>query len=196
MRMSQQRDHKLPWQLRGVLILGGLMLGGRIFIETVDSLSGTQSMVDFILTVVMAAFIVVGFIFFRQYFKNYDGVIEDPPLGWAPTVTEEYARNYRGFQMTVNEQGQLVPVKSASAEKSAQRQETAAESAQRIAGLQARMGAGHKNASKDSAPAQYPSPAPLSMAAGGNGGVSISQTPAQPKKDCSIGSSVNSASDA
>ena len=179
MRMSQQRDHKLPWQLRGVLILGGLMLGGRIFIETVDSLSGTQSMVDFILTVVMAAFIVVGFIFFRQYFKSYDGVIEDPPLGWAPTVTEEYARSYRGFQMTVNEQGQLVPVKSASAEKSAQRQETAAESAQRIAGLQARMGAGYKDASKDSASAQYPSPAPLSMAAGGNEGVSISQTPAQ-----------------
>ena len=106
---------KGPRRVKWLFALLFLMLGGRLFIELVDGLIA-RDMLDFVATCVVVAIIVVCFVLIRRYFRDYDFAVEEPPLGWSPTLSEEEARRYQGFQMRVNEYGQLEPVKlSASA---------------------------------------------------------------------------------
>ena len=164
--MAQQAKRQvLSWKMKAILALVGAMLCGRIFIEVVDAVWNDGSMVDLVGTVITVAVIVAGFFAARKFFKSYDGTIEDPPLGWAPTVTGDYAASYRGFQMTVDEQGQLVPVKSAAAARGKERAEKAAEVSARIDKLQGQGVAG-ATTKKD-----YPTPMPLSAASGGGEGL-------------------------
>lgn len=123
--MTQSSGQSSSYMTKGVLVLASLMLGGRVFVEVVDSLSGAQDMTNMIGTLVVVAFLIVVVIFLRKYFKNYDSEAIDPPFGWAPTMSDEAIRKYRGFQMTVNDNGELVPVKSQSAQESAERQKQA-----------------------------------------------------------------------
>ena len=169
--MAQRpRQNKLGWKLKAILALAGAMLCGRLFIETLDSLSGQQDMVNLVGTYAVLVFIVVAFVLIRKFFASFDGTIEDPPLGWAPTMTKEAAQSYHGFQMTVNERGELVPVKSASGAKALEMRKTAAATSGRLDALRA-AGARGKGASSGS-PDPHPAPMPLSAAAGGGEGVS------------------------
>ncbi len=168
--MAQRpRQNRLGWKLKAILALAGAMLCGRLFIETLDSLSGQQDMINLVGTYAVLAVLVVAFVLVRKFFASFDGTIEDPPLGWAPTMTKEAAQSYRGFQMTVNERGELVPVKSASGVKAREMQRTAAATSERLDVLRAAgtRGAGSSSGSSD----PYPTPMPLSAAAGGGEGV-------------------------
>lgn len=173
--MAQQANKPvLSWKLKAVLALAATMLCGRIFIEAIDSLSGQQSLVDLFATIAVIMFLAVAGVGIHRYFKAYDGTIEDPPLGWAPTMSDEYARSYRGFQMTVDERGQLVPVKSAAGIKSKQQAERASEVSSRIARVQG-QGVSTREARQTPTgnPAiDQPTPLPLSAASGGGEGVS------------------------
>lgn len=187
--MADQPKHKLSWTLRGVLVLAALMLGGRIFIEVLDGLSGQQSMVDTVATLVCVAVILAGGIYVYHFFRNFDGIIEEPPLGWSPTVSEDYARNqYMGYQMTVNEQGQLVPVGIKAGAEALERKAKRKQEAERLAALQQAAQASAKTtvaassatnaADEGPKPNPYdPHPAPLPYSAASGGGEGVSATP-------------------
>lgn len=107
---------KRPWWFIPLFVLLGAMLCARIFIEVVDGMA-IRDMGNAIATIIVSVIIVAGFLFFRKYFREFDFQhFEEPPLGWSPTLTEENARNYRGFQMQLNEHGQLVPIKLSGAD--------------------------------------------------------------------------------
>ena len=164
--MAQRANKQvLSWKMKAILALVGAMMCGRIFIEVVDAAAGETSVVDLVGTLVVVGIIVAGFFVMRKFYQGFDGTIEDPPLGWAPTVSGDYAANYRGFQMTVDENGQLVPVKSAAAERGRERAEKAAEVSARIDKLQ------DQGSAKQDSEYIGPTPMPLSAAAGGGEGL-------------------------
>jgi len=172
-KQNQPRTYLPHRKLVVVLGIVGAMLLGRVFIEVVDTVAGSQDMVNLVGTIATVAIIVIGAIAYWWYFRDFDGAIEEPPLGWAPTVSKEYAKSYRGFQMALDENGQLVPAKSAAAERGRKRAEKDAQVSERIANLQA----GGKAASKATGQGgnrrvdDFPTPLPLSAASGGSEGV-------------------------
>ncbi len=135
MATAHENKTKLPPSLKALLILVFAMLGGRVFIETVDSFSGQQDMINFIGTAIVTIVIIVGAIFVWHFFKNFDFTIEEPPLGWAPTVSEDYARTYQGFQMVVDERGQLVPAGTPAGRRAQEQKAKAKQAAQQIANV-------------------------------------------------------------
>ena len=184
--MAQQpKKSALSWKLKAILALAAAMLCGRIFVEAIDSLSGQQSLVDLIATIAVVLFLAVSAVGLNKFFKSYDGTIEDPPLGWAPTMSDEYARSYQGFQMTVDERGQLVPVKSAAGIKSKEQAERASEVSSRIARVQGQGTSTRetRRASTGNPAIDQPTPLPLSAASGGGEGVSgtVGYTPTSGK---------------
>ena len=95
-----------------ILVLFVALVGARVFVEVVDGITGASSRLDMVMNIVFFSLILVGFFGIRHAFKtvlNFDVEDLNPPLGWSPTVTEDFARNYRSFQMEVNEFGQLQP---------------------------------------------------------------------------------------
>ena len=98
----------------GKVIIGIFVasLIGYFFTLVFEALADPSRLGDLIASSIVLAIIIAGFFFFRWYFKNFDlDDMSEPPFGWAPTLSEEQARSYRGYQMKVNEQGQLVPIK-------------------------------------------------------------------------------------
>ncbi len=94
-----------------VILFAG-MLGGRLFIEVVDGIAGTSSRLDAFMNVLFFCIVVAGAFGVRYLFKHVIDLEDiNPPLGWSPTLTREQAESYRGFQMRVNENGQLEPIK-------------------------------------------------------------------------------------
>lgn len=174
----QQKKSALSWKLKAVLALAAAMLCGRIFIDTLDSVAA-QNRVDLIGTWITVAVLALGAVGAYKFFKSFDGTIEDPPLGWAPTMSEEYARSYRGFQMTTDEHGNLVPVKSAAAAKAAEKKAKAAEVSERIAKVQGQGASTRAEREKElhRLAMERPVPPPLSAAAGGGDGILSTMTP-------------------
>lgn len=174
----QQKKSALSWKLKAVLALAAAMLCGRIFIDTLDSVAA-QNRVDLIGTWITVAVLALGAVGAYKFFKSFDGAIEDPPLGWAPTMSEEYARSYRGFQMTTDEHGNLVPVKSAAAAKAAEKKAKAAEVSERIAKVQGQGASTRAEREKElyRLAIERPAPPPLSAAAGGGEGILSTMTP-------------------
>ena len=136
--MAQEaKKHKLSWTLRAVLALTAFMLVGRLAIEALDSFSGQQDMINFYGTLFSVIIIVAIAVFYVWYFRDFDGTIEEPPLGWSPTVTEEYARHqYGGFQMVVDERGQLVPIGTKAGAKALEHKAKQEQETERLAALQ------------------------------------------------------------
>ena len=174
----QQKKSALSWKLKAVLALAAAMLCGRIFIDTLDSVAA-QNRVDLIGTWITVAVLALGAVGAYKFFKGFDDTIEDPPLGWAPTMSEEYARSYRGFQMTTDEHGNLVPVKSAAAAKAAEKKAKAAEVSERIAKVQGQGASTRAEREKElyRLAIERPAPPPLSAAAGGGEGILSTMTP-------------------
>ena len=108
--MAQDKK-RTGFGLAPTFILFSLLLGGRFVVEAIDVYYHNVSILEFVATMSMIALIIAGTVFFWNFYKDFN--IEDinPPLGWSPTLTEEQARGYRGFQMQVNDDGQLVPMK-------------------------------------------------------------------------------------
>ena len=101
-------------------------MAGLTFSQVVDTVAGSQPAMDTILNLVTLAIIVAGFFFFRHLFRtklNFEVDDLNPPFGWAPTISKEAAQSYRGFQMQVNERGELVPMGSKSATEARKKRE-------------------------------------------------------------------------
>ena len=101
-------------------------MAGLMFSQIIDAYTGRQPALDTILNLVVCAIIVAGFFVFRHLFRttlNFEVDDLEPPFGWAPTISKEAAQSYRGFQMQVNERGELVPMGSKSATEARKRRE-------------------------------------------------------------------------
>ncbi|MDI9589914.1 MAG: ATP-dependent Clp protease ATP-binding subunit ClpX [Acidobacteriota bacterium] len=178
------RQRKLSWRHGAVLALAAVMLCGRIVIEALDSLSGRQDLLDLVGTTSVVALLVVAFIYVRKFFRSFDGEVDDPPFGWAPTMSEEAIRSYRGYQMTVNDRGELVPVKSRSGIQARAQASRAAAMATRASGPhghadkgdggrgEATAGSDERTAGRPNRHDPHPAPLPYQASAGGGEGVS------------------------
>ena len=101
-------------------------MAGLMISQVIDAYTGRQPALDTILNLAVCAIIVVGFFVFRHLFRttlNFEVDDLEPPFGWAPTISKEAAQAYRGFQMQVNERGELVPMGSKSATEARKRRE-------------------------------------------------------------------------
>ena len=99
---------------------------GLMFSQVLDTFTGRQASIDTILNLVVFGLVVAGFFFFRHLFRttlNFEVDDLNPPLGWAPTLSKEDMQAYRGFQMQINERGELVPMGSKSADEARKRRE-------------------------------------------------------------------------
>ena len=102
---------KRPSPARWLFALFALMLAGRFFSELLDALAHPEQLGSFLMTSLMVALVIVVAFFMRKFYASVDLSDINPPLGWSPTLSEEAASAYRGFQMQQDENGQLVPVK-------------------------------------------------------------------------------------
>ena len=111
--MVTNTQEKLDFGKGPVILIAFLfvLLAGRLVIAALDAMGHPERIVDLLMTAFFVGLIVAGIFFVRWYFTNVLSDLEEPPLGWSPTLTEERARAYSGFQMKVTEDGRLEPIK-------------------------------------------------------------------------------------
>ena len=162
------KQHGISW----LLVFLGLMLLGRFVVELLDVLERPEQLGEFLITSFIVAFIVVAAVFMRRFYASVDLSDINPPMGWSPTLSEEAARSYRGFQMQVNEDGQLVPMKF-------ERETTGR--ARQAAQKEQRQGDGSTRPTNVARRADnHPAPLPITTAAGAGVTTQDSSTKAAP----------------
>ena len=98
-----------PVVVTTVLVI--LMCLGRFLTQLFDAAADPSQMVDFILTTVILGVIVIAAIYLKRFYSTWDPSELNPPLGWSPTVSEDFVSKYHSFQMQSDGNGQLVPIK-------------------------------------------------------------------------------------
>ncbi len=157
---------QIPFWVKGTAFLTGLMLLGYVVTITIEMLAGQGNVVEFVGTIICLAAIVGAGIFMARFYKDFDLENINPPLGWAPTMSKEAIASYSGYQMTVDDNGDLVPIKSFSATEAEKRREKAQAVGEQIAKVQSSGASGNRASDKPAAsqpseaPAEKPAPSP------------------------------------
>ena len=106
---SNKQSHS--FSMAPIVVFLALLAGSRLLVIAIDLVGQQTDPIEFVASIVVVSVIIAGGIFLYRFYKTFDINDINPPLGWSPTLTEDQARGYRGFQMQVNDDGQLVPMK-------------------------------------------------------------------------------------
>ena len=99
------------WSIKALFAIFGILVIARILPSALEVAARQGDIVELVGNSIVIAVLIVASVFMLRFYRTFDPNDINPPLGWSPTISEDTARNYRGFQMQVNEEGQLVPIK-------------------------------------------------------------------------------------
>ena len=95
---------------KAIIALVAACLAGRVVFE----LAAAKTNVDTVMTIVVLAAIIIGFVVISRFFSSHaalwEGDATELPFGHAPSMPDEYERRYEGRELRVNSFGELVPV--------------------------------------------------------------------------------------
>ena len=97
MAARSRKTQRGSWVVTALCVLVALMIVSRVGLTGIDAITKDGSLIDLAMTVLIAAVIIGGFVYFRKFFSSVDSWDYDPPLGKSPTMPGYYEDHYEGI---------------------------------------------------------------------------------------------------